>query len=268
MRKLVLAFGAPAVIFGVLYMVLVRPASIKADEAHARMLEARDELARSRQRSASTPSPQSVADAISALTNSPEVGRLDRVTIETGAPVEPDAGSRLVPVTVEFDGEYQQIAGFLTNLRRLPSAVDIRSVELVRSDRALMHVKTVLSVFTQGAPSPATRLPASQSAALTEPPVLEREPPARPRRVPRAAGNLMVPAAPPVLVIPDLQVKTILYSESRRLALIDGRIVQPGDRIGPFVVEQIERDGVIVTDVRGARKRIALELPRLRAPRT
>jgi len=56
---------------------------------------------------------------------------------------------------------------------------------------------------------------------------------------------------PPAQAAPDPVVKSILYSASRQVALIDGRIVEPGDRVGLMFVSAIERDGVILTTPAG-----------------
>ena len=59
---------------------------------------------------------------------------------------------------------------------------------------------------------------------------------APPEPAPAAAA---VPTAVPV-------VQTILFSPGRSVALIDGRIVKPGDRIGEGRVAEIRRDAVVV----------------------
>jgi hypothetical protein len=66
---------------------------------------------------------------------------------------------------------------------------------------------------------------------------------------------------------PDPVVRSILYSASRQVALIDGRIVKPGDRVGLMFVRAIERDGVILTTPAGLRKRIALDRPTVKIGR-
>jgi len=66
---------------------------------------------------------------------------------------------------------------------------------------------------------------------------------------------------------PDPVVRSILYSASRQLALIDGRIVRPGDRVGLLLVSAIEPDGVIVTTPAGLRKRIGLDRPTVKIGR-
>jgi hypothetical protein len=66
---------------------------------------------------------------------------------------------------------------------------------------------------------------------------------------------------------PDPVVSSILYSASRQVALIDGRIVKPGDRVGLMFVSAIERDGVILTTPAGLRKRIGLDRPAVKIGR-
>jgi hypothetical protein len=66
---------------------------------------------------------------------------------------------------------------------------------------------------------------------------------------------------------PDPVVRSILYSASRQVALIDGRIVRPGDKVGLLFVSAIERDGVILTTPAGLRKRIGLERPTVKIGR-
>ena len=66
---------------------------------------------------------------------------------------------------------------------------------------------------------------------------------------------------------PDPVVRSILYSASRQLALIDGRIVRPGDKVGLLFVSAIEPDGVILTTPAGLRKRIGLDRPTVKIGR-
>jgi hypothetical protein len=66
---------------------------------------------------------------------------------------------------------------------------------------------------------------------------------------------------------PDPVVRSILYSASRQVALIDGHIVRPGDRVGLMFVSAIEPDGVILTTPAGLRKRIGLDRPTVKIGR-
>ena len=67
-----------------------------------------------------------------------------------------------------------------------------------------------------------------------EPPYVEPPPP--------AAEAPVVEAPPPP---PDLVVTTVLYSDSRRVALVNGRRVRVGDRLDGVVVAEIHPDAVV-----------------------
>ena len=59
-------------------------------------------------------------------------------------------------------------------------------------------------------------------------------------------------------------VSTILYSSSRRLAIVNGRTVGVGDAAGAYTVADIERTAVVFTAPNGDRVRVSLhaaELP-------
>ena len=60
----------------------------------------------------------------------------------------------------------------------------------------------------------------------------------------------------PRAVVPH--VSAILTSDDRRIALVDGRIVRVGDRIGPWRVTAIEPHAVVLTDASGAELRVRL----------
>jgi hypothetical protein len=59
----------------------------------------------------------------------------------------------------------------------------------------------------------------------------------------------------------DPFVRSILFSSSRRLALIENRIVGVGDRVGDFKVVQIDRDAVTFATPTGERRRVTLRGP-------
>ena len=68
-----------------------------------------------------------------------------------------------------------------------------------------------------------------------------------------------MPTRPQVpLNVPLPKVDSILIDQERRLAIIDGTIVTIGDTVGVRVVEQIERDGVVLREPSGLSVRIAL----------
>ena len=57
---------------------------------------------------------------------------------------------------------------------------------------------------------------------------------------------------------PVAEVDSILIDQERRLAIIDGAIVTIGDAVGPRVVEQIDRDGVVLREPSGLSVRVGL----------
>jgi hypothetical protein len=56
----------------------------------------------------------------------------------------------------------------------------------------------------------------------------------------------------------DAQLGTILYSPDRRLAIIDGRIVGPGDEIRGARVIDITSNAVTLRDAQGRLRRLTL----------
>jgi hypothetical protein len=73
------------------------------------------------------------------------------------------------------------------------------------------------------------------------------------RRADAAAG----PTAP-IEAEPDLAVASILHSPERRLAVVNGRIVRSGDRIGSSTIVDIQPRAVVVESARGGRRRLEL----------
>ena len=64
---------------------------------------------------------------------------------------------------------------------------------------------------------------------------------------------------------PDPVVRTILYSSQHRAALVDGKIVRPGDYVGRSLVREIEPNAVILITDAGVVKRLPLEQPAISA---
>jgi Tfp pilus assembly PilM family ATPase len=100
----------------------------------------------------------------------------------------------------------------------------------------------------QGAPAPPKAIdvaapPGQPHAALTE------KPPAT------VVADRAVVSAPR----PDPVVTGILVSDGRRVALVDGRIVQAGDRLQAGVVQSIELDAVVISGPDGQTRRLRLE---------
>jgi hypothetical protein len=117
-------------------------------------------------------------------------------------------------------------------------------------------------------PAPAARTAPVDVAAHTTlvaqaAPVNER-PPAEPRRPPAAASvtrptEPRVPQSTEEVALPfDAVLETILWSPERALAIVDGRIVQPGDDIRGARVQRITENAVLLRDVRGRSRRLSL----------
>jgi len=68
------------------------------------------------------------------------------------------------------------------------------------------------------------------------------------RDVARPVAQAQAPVLPTV--------RTILYSASRRLAIVDGRIVGVGDAVGDYTVAGIEKDAVVFAAPSGGRLRV------------
>jgi hypothetical protein len=64
-------------------------------------------------------------------------------------------------------------------------------------------------------------------------------------------------AAPP----PAPVVSSILISDGRRLARVDGRIVGPGDRLPAGIVQSIEPDAVVFAGPDGRSRRVEIARP-------
>lgn len=57
---------------------------------------------------------------------------------------------------------------------------------------------------------------------------------------------------------PDPLVRTILFSSTRKTAIVDGKMVSIGDSVGSLKVADIERTAVVFTTVGGERRRVPL----------
>jgi len=63
---------------------------------------------------------------------------------------------------------------------------------------------------------------------------------------------------------PDLVVASILHSTDRRLAVVNGRIVRAGDRIGSSTIVDIQPRAIVVESSRGARRVLELRAPQIK----
>lgn len=262
MRSLTTTMAAvgPVVIFGVLYMLAIEPQRAAARAVQQELADANAKLGKERafvrrapstnqlspisqfeSRTPDTGSAGEVPQALEALLNSPAVGGVADLSIETGAAT---FGPQLVstPVTMSFDARYDQIGRFFWNLRTLPTTFELRSVQLTTGRAPSTHASVVLFVRQRkadlsSAPEEKPFTPAAEvpSAALAR---RERVPPQR-----------------------DPVVSSILFSSRRRVALIDGRIVRVGDRVGSAVVRSIEPDAVVIVTAEGLPRRLELDRP-------
>lgn len=110
--------------------------------------------------------------------------------------------------------------------------------------------------------SPIAAIPADPAAIPPPPPVDLKVDPAWPRnpfvgpgegsaRPQAVAGVEAGPPAEPV-------VRSILYSIGRRLAIVDGRIVSVGDRVGEATVVEITPNTVVLRGGAGERRTLTL----------
>jgi hypothetical protein len=75
------------------------------------------------------------------------------------------------------------------------------------------------------------------------------------------------PVAPAPVVQADPVVASILYSTGRRLAVIDGQIVRPNDRVAGAIVVDILPKAVVLESAEGERRTVDLQAPMTRRGR-
>ena len=118
---------------------------------------------------------------------------------------------------------------------------------------------------SRSAATPATRVSTPSPEPLPGPSVPARE------QAGESAGSAGPQAPPAPVASPEargtvrLRVRSILVGDDRRLALVDGRIVGPGDRVGGAVVMDIGPRTVDVREAGGGRRRLELARPAPRA---
>ena len=107
-----------------------------------------------------------------------------------------------------------------------------------------------------GTPVPANR-PSAPPAPIVEPPATPSAP---------ATG------VSPLAVQPstsererEVLVTSILYSPDRQLAIVDGQIARPGDRIGSISIVEIRPRAIVVESPEGGRRIVGLRVPVARA---
>ncbi len=94
-----------------------------------------------------------------------------------------------------------------------------------------------------------------------DPPLAEPRREDRPRALRQVVASPRV-TAPPEIPLPfEAALGTILYGPERRLAIIDGRIVQIGDQVNGARVVDITSTDVFLRDRQGRLRQLALGLP-------
>ena len=115
---------------------------------------------------------------------------------------------------------------------------------------------------TQAVVATGPSVASADSAAIAAPALVDlktdpswaRDPFASTRQAPVPQAVATTAATPTT----ELVVRTILFSPQRSLALVDGRIVKVGDRVGDGFVTEISRDAVVILTPSGERKRLVL----------
>jgi hypothetical protein len=287
-----LALVGSLVIFGFIYVLAVQPHREAAEAARQQLAALREDLIRQRGLTRSLPTltqpsakrefeirtseedPTSAAvEAIVSLANSPSVGGVTNLSVETAVAIEGPIDPRIAlfrqsvvyaPISVIFDASYDRIGRFFWNLRTLPSTFELRSVELTPVPaKALIRARLVLFVFqrvtlNQPAQGRSSNL---QVIDVKTAPRWSRDPF---HAEPDAIEALSAAPAPP----PEPKVFSILISGQRRIALIDGRIVRVGDRVGSSLVRAIDQDSVLLVTVAGNTQRLTLDRPQIRRLQT
>jgi hypothetical protein len=110
----------------------------------------------------------------------------------------------------------------------------------------------------------ATTRPAIDPEKIPAPPAIDMEtPPVWPRDPFLGAGESRDPIAQPVTatpdpVGPDPTITSILISSTRRVALVDHRVVRVGDALAGGVVADIEKDAVVIRMPSGQMRRVMM----------
>jgi hypothetical protein len=191
-------------------------------------------------RAARAERPGDLAEVLTDMLNGPAAGGVSNLHIATGA--EGSAGS---PVTVMFDARLEQIVRFLRSLRALPARIDLPNVEIGAVSPRTGLARANVSLLVSAAPGQPVATPAPMAAVAA---------PERAREKRRTPPPAAAPAPAPV-------VSSILISDGRRLARVDGRIVGPGDRVPAGTVQSIEPDAVVFAGPDGRLRRVEIVRP-------
>jgi len=99
-------------------------------------------------------------------------------------------------------------------------------------------------------------------ASIPPPPAIDTAPSSSVTRDPFLFGSEsrdVIEAAMAMQAGADPVVRMILFSASRRLALVDNKMVGIGDQIGSFRVVDIERNAVVFQAATGERRRVSTQ---------
>jgi hypothetical protein len=240
-------------VFATFYMVAVQPQRETAREKQQQLEQLTADLDRQRSsrqvafvndasstdrsnvRPANDDSGSGAVESIAALLTSPPVDAATNFSIQVGF-VREGAPETRTPVSVTFDARYEQIARFL---RGLPQQFELDSLEVIPQRSPQVHASLVLfTVQRKAKPKPAPTVRPAQPRPTTQ----------------RRRDAVAVPQPIPV-------VNGILFSNNRRVARIDGRVVAPGDHVGSAIVRSIEADAVIIVTPSGEIRRLNLSRP-------
>ena len=107
-----------------------------------------------------------------------------------------------------------------------------------------------------------TTVPAPPDIDLDRAPEWPRNPFVSPRM--RRPDIVIAGPGPEADVEPDVVVASILHSAERRLAVVNGRIVRAGDRVGSHTILEIRPRAIVVESPRGGRRTLELRTPQTR----
>lgn len=109
----------------------------------------------------------------------------------------------------------------------------------------------------QAAPVDPTKIPAPPAVALSPDPAWGRDPFLGAGESRKASAAAVVP----VTYGADPVVQSILFSPTRKVALVDKRLVTIGDTVSSGVVSDIERDAIVVKTASGQTRRVPMGRP-------
>jgi hypothetical protein len=236
------ALCVPMAVLGTLYAVAVRPQRAQALEAQHRLKQARAHaLTLAASQKPASGDVREPAHVLRDLLSSPVIGGVQDLSIRSAAN----------ELAVTFDASHGQVGRFFWTLPTQPVSFDVRSVELTPGAEGLVHAAIALVAHNQERRPPA--LPAERGLE----PQWKRNPftplPA-PSGTGRGGGVVTSRSTDPT-------VSGILESAGRRVAVVDGRIVGPGDLVGTSTVQSIEPEAVVIAGPDGRPRRLPLRRP-------